>query len=122
MDESRLVAERFRVGDLEKDLLKRGGMGDVYRATDGRIGQFVAVKELDASIVARHPEALERFALTREALRQLDQTLHVGFVRAWKGSVAILCFWFRKNRARAWYFKGPVKDDEWRKGTMISWT
>ncbi|HSR29272.1 MAG TPA: protein kinase, partial [Anaerolineae bacterium] len=89
MDESRLVAKRFRIGDPEKDLLGRGGMGDVYRAMDTRTGQLVAIKALDASVVTRYPEALERFAREGEALRQLDHPNIVRMVAAVEEEEAI---------------------------------
>lgn len=78
MGPNRLIAGRFQINDLEKDLLGRGGMGDVYRATDILSGQFVAVKVLNPAVVERDPDALERFAREGEALRQLD---HPNIVR-----------------------------------------
>jgi predicted ATPase len=75
---SQRIAHRFEIHDPEKDLLGRGSMGDVYRATDTHTGKPVAVKALDPRAVARDPSILERFAREGEALRQLN---HPNIVR-----------------------------------------
>ena len=41
-----LIGDRFEVADPERDLLGRGGMGDVYRGRDLQTGQAVAIKAL----------------------------------------------------------------------------
>ena len=51
-----LLVERYRIISL----LGRGGMGEVYRASDVKLSQPVALKFLPAS-VARKPGLLERF-------------------------------------------------------------
>ena len=78
MGASQLIANRFRIHDLNQDLLGRGGMGEVYRATDTQTGALVAVKALDPQVVARDPAMLERFVREGEALRQLN---HPNIVR-----------------------------------------
>jgi TolB-like protein/cytochrome c-type biogenesis protein CcmH/NrfG len=53
-----------------------GGMGEVYRATDTKLGRDVALKVLPAGM-ASHPERLERFQREAKALAALD---HPGIV------------------------------------------
>jgi tetratricopeptide (TPR) repeat protein len=72
------IANRFRISDPEQDLIGRGGMGEVYRATDLHTDDLVAVKALSSAAVARDPEILERFVHEGQALRQLN---HPNIVR-----------------------------------------
>ena len=79
MSPAQRIANRFLIDDLEHDLLGRGGMGAVYRATDTHTGETVAVKVLDkTSEVSQTSEVFERFAREGEALRQLS---HPNIVR-----------------------------------------
>ena len=82
MSKSQLIAKRFAIHDPEKDLLGRGGMGDVYRATDLQTNGLVAVKALNPQAVGRDPELLERFMREGQALRQLNHPNIVRMVAA----------------------------------------
>ena len=68
------LQNRYRI-DSE---LGRGGMGEVYRATDTQTGELVAVKALNPEVVAHTPDLVERFVREGEALRQLN---HPNIVR-----------------------------------------
>ena len=78
MSPSRRIANRFIMADPEQDLLRQGGMGAVYRATDTYTGETVAVKALNPAVVARDPGILDRFVREGEALRKLN---HPNIVR-----------------------------------------
>ena len=61
-----------RLGPYEiHDLIGRGGMGDVYRAKDGRLGRQVAVKVLPASFAA-DADRLRRFEREARSAGQLN--------------------------------------------------
>ncbi len=82
MNAKLLIGDRFVIDNLDKDLLGRGGMGEVYRATDTQTGETVAVKALNPQVVARDPEILERFLREGDALRQLNHPNIVRMVTA----------------------------------------
>jgi HAMP domain-containing protein/predicted Ser/Thr protein kinase len=50
-------AGRYRI----EQILGRGGMGVVYRATDTQLDEIVAIKTLPGDVMQRSPEDLERF-------------------------------------------------------------
>jgi serine/threonine-protein kinase len=52
-----LFANRYTI----ESVLGRGGMGVVYKATDTRLDETVAIKTLPGDVMTRSPEDLERF-------------------------------------------------------------
>lgn len=67
MDE-RLIGNHYQI--LGK--IGEGGMGTVYKATDTRSNETVAVKLLKSELIADEPDMLERFQREGEALRQVN--------------------------------------------------
>ena len=63
-----------QLGSYEiQSLLGEGGMGQVYKARDGKLGRDVAIKVLPAS-VANDPERLARFEREAKLLASLSHT------------------------------------------------
>jgi serine/threonine protein kinase/tetratricopeptide (TPR) repeat protein len=66
------LAPGTKLGPYEiQSPLGAGGMGEVYRATDAKLGRDVALKVLSAEM-AHDPERLARFRREAKALAQLD--------------------------------------------------
>ncbi len=65
---SPIDAERFTI----QGLIARGGMGEVYRATDSHTGQPVAIKRLLPHLLSPDSEAIARFQREAEVLRRLN--------------------------------------------------
>lgn len=78
MSQSIKIGSRFTIPDIERDLLGRGGIGEVYRALNTQTGETVAIKALHPDVLKRDPSLLERFLREGEALRQLN---HPNIVR-----------------------------------------
>ena len=55
MGTRRVIRDRFEIANPEYDLLGRGGMGDVYRGTDLRTGDRVAIKALRPEVARGRP-------------------------------------------------------------------
>lgn len=68
------LKERYRI----ESKLGRGGMGEVFRATDMQNGETVAIKALNAEVLVHEPDLLARFIREGEALRALN---HPNIVR-----------------------------------------
>jgi serine/threonine protein kinase len=69
-----MLARNSRIGAYEiVAMLGAGGMGDVYRARDSRLGRDVAIKLLPRAL-SSDPERLHRFE--HEALATAAVTLH----------------------------------------------
>ena len=58
--------------DDDQTFIGQGGMGSVYRGLDTTTNTPVAVKMLKSDLIARDADALQRFQLEGEALRQLN--------------------------------------------------
>jgi predicted ATPase len=82
MSNARLIAGRFAITDPQQALLGRGGMGEVYLATDMITGQQVAVKALQSNVANWHPDLVARFVQEGEALRRLNHPNIVKMVAA----------------------------------------
>ena len=76
MDGERTLAGRYRL----EEMIGRGGMGTVYRATDLRLGRWVAVKLLSGPLVEEDPASVARF--NREA-RSAARLTHSGVVKVY---------------------------------------
>jgi len=57
LSQGHLFANRYRI----EQILGRGGMGVVYKATDTQLDEMVAIKTLPGDVMTRSPEDLERF-------------------------------------------------------------
>ena len=78
------LAPGTRLGPYEITAkLGEGGMGEVYRATDSRLGREVAIKVLPET-VAQDPERLARFEREAKILASLN---HNNIATAWKRAV-----------------------------------
>ncbi len=84
MSKGQVIAGRFEIGDLDKDLVGSGGMGTVYKGWDTRTGQAVAIKSLKPEYVAANPNLVARFVREGKALRQLHHPNIVSMVAAVK--------------------------------------
>jgi serine/threonine protein kinase len=77
-----VLGNRFEIADLKRDLIGRGGVGDVYRGKDLCTGQTVAIKVLRPEVVTYDPDALPRFVREGETLRHLNHPNIVKIVEA----------------------------------------
>ena len=68
-----LIARRYQIDNLRASRIGRGGMGDVFRARDTATGEDVAVKHLQAHLVAGNAQLVERFLREGEVLRRLNR-------------------------------------------------
>ncbi|MCP4536350.1 MAG: serine/threonine protein kinase [Chloroflexi bacterium] len=82
MSTSQIIVNRFEISDLEGDLLRKGGMGNVYRGTDLQNGHPVAIKVVKPDLIGNDPNLIARFKREGEALRQLSHSNIVKMVTA----------------------------------------
>ncbi|MEZ4643183.1 MAG: protein kinase [Chloroflexota bacterium] len=82
MPASEVIANRFVIQDLQRDIIGRGGMGTVYRGQDTFTGEVVAIKALNPDLVTGNPDIVTRFHREAEALRQLDHPNIVKMIAA----------------------------------------
>lgn len=61
-----------------KEILGEGGMGTVFKAVDGELGEVIAIKTLRTQFLAQDPTALERF---RSEIRLARKISHRNVVR-----------------------------------------
>lgn len=79
---NQVIANHFEISDPKNDLLRRGGMGDIYRGTDTQTGQTVAIKAINPDAVVGNPNLAARFVREGKVLRQLDHPNIVKIVDA----------------------------------------
>ncbi len=82
-EEGRLIAGRYRVGEL----IGRGGMSDVHRGTDSRLGRTVAIKLLKPSL-ASDPAFRTRFRQEAQAAARMAHPTIVRVFDAGEETVA----------------------------------
>lgn len=69
---NQIIGQRYQIADPTTDRIGRGGMGDVYCATDQQTGKTVAIKHLRADVMTLDATSVQRFAREGEALRRLN--------------------------------------------------
>jgi len=92
-----------------QDLLGQGAMGEVFRATDPRLGRDVAVKFLPEAFAA-DPERLRRFEQEARAIAQLNHPniVQVFDTGTWEGMPFLVMELVEGQTLRAWMAPGPV--------------
>jgi serine/threonine-protein kinase len=69
--DGRPASGRFGAYEL-LEVIRRGGMGVVYRARDTRLDRIVALKTIRADLLGQDPRMVERFRREAMAIAQLD--------------------------------------------------
>ena len=96
---SQWIGRRIGVYHLQT-LLGKGGMGEVYRARDTRLGRDVAVKVLPRAFTA-DPDRLARFEREARVLASLNHP-HIGTIHGLEESEGVRALVSSSSKARPW--------------------
>ena len=108
------LAAGVRLGPYEVlSALGAGGMGEVYRARDTKLGRDVALKILP-EVFARDPDRLARFEREAQVLASLNHP-NIAAIHGLEESAASgrWCWnWWKGRRSRIGSPRGPIPLDE----------
>ena len=105
-----LTGQRIGVYEV-RSLLGAGGMGEVYRAHDPKLGREVAIKVLPPIFTA-NPERLARFSREARLLAALNHP-NIGAIYGWKNPTACMRSYWSLSTGRP----SPIG---WRRGQFQS--
>jgi predicted Ser/Thr protein kinase len=99
-----------QLGDYEvQELLGSGGMGEVYRARDNRLGREVAIKVLPA-VLSHDPDRLRRFEQEARAAAALNHPNILGVYQlgTYDGAPYLVSELLEGRTLREWLLRGAV--------------